>query len=71
MIPLISVSMERECCDSGASPAELITVFRSVFEFLPFFEERMRAALRLILGDSGEKRIKMGLARDGSGVGGE
>lgn len=30
----------------------------------------MRAALKLILGDSGEKRIKMGLARDGSGVGG-
>ena len=30
----------------------------------------MRAALRLILGDDGEKRIRMGLARDGSGVGG-
>lgn len=31
----------------------------------------MRAALRLILGDEGEKRIKMGLAKDGSGVGGK
>ncbi|KAJ9104389.1 hypothetical protein QFC20_004525 [Naganishia adeliensis] len=41
----------------------------SVAEFLPFFEERMRAALRLILGDNGEKRIQMGMARDGSGVG--
>ncbi|KAJ9119589.1 hypothetical protein QFC22_003298 [Naganishia vaughanmartiniae] len=41
----------------------------SVAEFLPHFEERMRAALRLILGDEGEKRIKMGLAKDGSGVG--
>lgn len=30
----------------------------------------MREALRLILGDEGEKRIKMGLAKDGSGVGG-
>lgn len=30
----------------------------------------MRAALRLILGDNGEKRIQMGMARDGSGVGG-
>lgn len=31
----------------------------------------MREALRLILGDAGEKRIKMGLAKDGSGVGGK
>lgn len=30
----------------------------------------MRAALRSILGDAGEKRIQMGMARDGSGVGG-
>lgn len=42
----------------------------SVAEFLPFFEERMRKALRLILGDNGERRIQMGMARDGSGVGG-
>lgn len=51
-------------------PYRLTPLFASVFEFLPFFEERMRAALRLILGDDGEKRIRMGLARDGSGVGG-
>jgi hexokinase len=47
-----------------------VDIIRSVAEFLPFFEERMRAALRLILGDAGEKRIQMGMARDGSGVGG-
>ncbi|KAL7424058.1 hypothetical protein Q5752_001643 [Cryptotrichosporon argae] len=41
----------------------------SVAEFLPNFEDRVRAALRVLLGDAGEKRIRMGLAKDGSGVG--
>ena len=45
--------------------------FRSVAEFLPNFESRVRDALRLILGDVGEKRISLGLAKDGSGIGGE
>lgn len=43
----------------------------SVAEFLPFFEERMRAALRDTIGEEAEKRVIMGLAKDGSGVGGE
>lgn len=41
----------------------------TVAEFLPNFEARMRAALREVLGVEGEQRIKMGLAKDGSGVG--
>lgn len=41
----------------------------SVAEFLPCFEQRMRAALKQVLGEAGEKRITMGLAKDGSGVG--
>ncbi|ORX39921.1 putative hexokinase [Kockovaella imperatae] len=41
----------------------------SVAEFLPNFETRVRDALRLILGESGEKRISLGLAKDGSGIG--
>lgn len=41
----------------------------SVAEFLPFFEERLRAALKHILGEEGEKRVIIGLAKDGSGVG--
>lgn len=43
----------------------------SVAEFLPNFEKRMRETLRLVIGDEGEKRITIGLAKDGSGVGGE
>lgn len=43
----------------------------SVVEHYPRFEERVRQALRDILGSEVEKRIKIGLAKDGSGVGGE
>lgn len=40
----------------------------SVAEFLPNFQGRVRKALTVLLGD-GATRIKMGLAKDGSGVG--
>lgn len=48
-----------------------IGVDGSLFEFYPTFEEDIRGALRDIpeIGVEGEKRITMGLARDGSGVG--
>ncbi|RSH94057.1 glucokinase [Saitozyma podzolica] len=41
----------------------------SVAEFLPNFEPRVRKALKVLLGEEGEKRVRMGLAKDGSGVG--
>ena len=41
----------------------------SVIEYYPHFEERMRGALRELIGEDGEKRVKVGLAKDGSGVG--
>lgn len=41
----------------------------SVAEFLPSFEPRVRKTLETILGEDGAKRIKIGLAKDGSGVG--
>ncbi|CCF52284.1 hypothetical protein NDA11_007405 [Ustilago hordei] len=41
----------------------------SVIEYYPNFEVRMRSALRELIGDEGEKRVKIGLAKDGSGVG--
>jgi hexokinase len=43
----------------------------SVVEHYPRFEERVRQALKEVLGESVEKRIVIGLAKDGSGVGGE
>ncbi|KAM0753186.1 hypothetical protein T439DRAFT_339008 [Meredithblackwellia eburnea MCA 4105] len=41
----------------------------SLVEFYPRFEERVRAALREMLGHEVEKRVEIGLAKDGSGVG--
>ncbi|PWN53363.1 hypothetical protein IE53DRAFT_384167 [Violaceomyces palustris] len=51
--------------DQGAN----VGVDGSVIEFYPHFEERLREALRILLGEQGEKRVKIGLAKDGSGVG--
>lgn len=31
----------------------------------------MRKALKVLLGEEGEKRVRIGLAKDGSGVGGK
>lgn len=43
----------------------------SLVEFYPRFEERIRVALVELLGADVEKRVEIGLAKDGSGVGGE
>jgi len=41
----------------------------SVVQFYPGFETRVRPALRELLGEKVEQRVKIGLAKDGSGVG--
>ena len=48
-----------------------IGVDGSLVEFYPGFEDYMREALRAIegIGASGERRIRIGIAKDGSGVG--
>ncbi|MCJ1475536.1 glucokinase [Lambiella insularis] len=48
-----------------------IGVDGSVVEYYPGFEEYLREALREIpeIGTEGEKRIRIGIAKDGSGVG--
>lgn len=48
-----------------------IGVDGSLVEFYPRFEEYIRAALRQVpeIGAKGEKRIRIGIAKDGSGVG--
>ena len=48
-----------------------IGVDGSLVEFYPRFEEYIREALREIpeIGPEGEKRIRIGIAKDGSGVG--
>lgn len=48
-----------------------IGVDGSLVEFYPGFEDYMRGAIRVIpdVGEQGEKRIRIGIAKDGSGVG--
>ncbi|KAG8961945.1 glucokinase [Tulasnella sp. 419] len=41
----------------------------SMVEFYPFFEERLREALVSLIGAEGNKKVVIGLAKDGSGVG--
>jgi len=41
----------------------------SLAEHYPHFESRMRAALRVIIGEQAEGFVEIGMAKDGSGVG--
>jgi len=56
---------------SADDPAIDIGVDGSLVEFYPGFEEYVREALREIeqIGPAGERRIRIGIAKDGSGVG--
>ncbi|GAB7354309.1 hypothetical protein MBLNU459_g4828t1 [Dothideomycetes sp. NU459] len=64
---------DRQVGDSWSKSNELIDigVDGSLIEFYPGFEEGMRSALRDVqeIGLTGEQRIRIGLAKDGSGVG--
>ncbi|KDN52752.1 hypothetical protein K437DRAFT_253954 [Tilletiaria anomala UBC 951] len=55
--------------DDGTGKQVNVGVDGSLAELYPHFEERMRIALRDIVGEDAEKRVKFGLAKDGSGVG--
>lgn len=46
-----------------------IGVDGSLIEFYPSFEQILRESLRAIVGPEVEKRVNIGLAKDGSGVG--
>ncbi|KFY25676.1 hypothetical protein V493_04510 [Pseudogymnoascus sp. VKM F-4281 (FW-2241)] len=48
-----------------------IGVDGSLVEFYPGFEKHIRAALRVVggMGERGERRVRIGIAKDGSGVG--
>jgi len=46
-------------------------VFNSMAELYPHFNERLRDSLVILLGEKLAKRVRISLAKDGSGVGGE
>lgn len=43
----------------------------SLIQHYPRFEERMRHSLRMLIGEDLESKVEIGLAKDGSGVGGK
>lgn len=43
----------------------------SLVEHYPGYQDKMRHSLRLVVGEEIEKKVDIGLAKDGSGVGGE
>lgn len=43
----------------------------SLIQFYPNFEVKLRESLRALVGEDVEKRVEIGLAKDGSGVGGK
>ncbi|KAJ7229008.1 hypothetical protein GGX14DRAFT_616384, partial [Mycena pura] len=48
---------------------QLIYFLYSLIQFYPHFEETLRESLRIVVGAEVEKRVDIGLAKDGSGVG--
>ncbi|KAH0533789.1 hypothetical protein FGG08_007557 [Glutinoglossum americanum] len=62
-LPAASATDEESIVDIGLDG--------SLVEYFPRFEDYMREALREIpgIGEEGEKRIRFGIAKDGSGVG--
>ncbi|EEB09298.1 hexokinase 2 [Schizosaccharomyces japonicus yFS275] len=49
-------------------PAD-IAVDGSVIEYYPGFENLIREGLRVLIGEENEKKVTMGIAKDGSGIG--
>lgn len=43
----------------------------SLIQFYPNFEVKLRESLCALVGEDVEKRVEIGLAKDGSGVGGK
>lgn len=43
----------------------------SLIQYYPNYEQSMRESLRILVGAEVEKRVEIGMAKDGSGVGGQ
>ena len=56
----------------GSMLSSLISSYiSSLIEHYPNFERMLRESLRALIGEEVERRIEIGLAKDGSGVGGQ
>lgn len=68
---LIQTGYDKKDPSSGTLPEFSIGVDGSLVELYPHFEIRLRQALVEIVGQEVERKVRFGLAKDGSGVGGE
>ncbi|KAK7696561.1 hypothetical protein QCA50_001219 [Cerrena zonata] len=71
-VAAILVQTERAKLGGGLVPTEekiIIGVDGSLIEHYPNFNAQLRACVRGLVGEEVEKRIDLGLAKDGSGVG--
>lgn len=73
-IAAIVISTGHHVPRGGANPEDDVVdvgVDGSLVEYYPGFEDEIRGALREVpeIGERGEKRIRIGIAKDGSGVG--
>jgi hexokinase len=68
---LIQRGYDQKDTSTGQLPEFSIGVDGSLVELYPHFEIRLRQALVEIVGQDVERKVRFGLAKDGSGVGGK
>ncbi len=66
-----NVGLDGRSCYSINWLFTILIFFNSLAEHYPNFQSRLKTALRAIVGQKAEKRVNLGIAKDGSGVGGE
>jgi hexokinase len=69
-VAVAAIVLETDALGSGTDEVD-IGVDGSLVEFYPGFEDYLRSAIKAIpeIGTQGEARIRIGIAKDGSGVG--
>jgi len=65
----VAAIIEQTHCADGNDGSIDVGVDGSLIQFYPEFEDGLRSSLRVLVGESIEKRTRIGLAKDGSGIG--
>lgn len=68
---LLGGGKKGEAKPARAGQAFKVGVDGSLIQHYPEFESRLRKALKAIVGEEAERLVEIGMAKDGSGVGGE
>ncbi|KZO93239.1 hypothetical protein CALVIDRAFT_546729 [Calocera viscosa TUFC12733] len=65
----VAAIIEQTHCADGHEDFVDVGVDGSLIQFYPGFEDGLRSSLRVLVGEKIEKRTRIGLAKDGSGIG--